>query len=85
MQFDDSVELINYSDYQPQNLHLGQPHPDTLIESSSLLACKLPELRYALSLPKEVAAQRKLSGAQLETISYAAQLHQSFLANGQRK
>ena len=83
--FEDSADMDNYKDYKPRNLHLGNSHPDILIESTSLSACQLPPLTYQLHLPAEVARQSKLSCPQLEAISYAAQAHSSMLANGERR
>lgn len=62
-----------------------RPHPDTLVESSSLASVKLPPLSYKVKLPHSVYSTGKLSAPQMEAVSYACQRHESFLSGGERR
>mgnify|MGYP003386169523 CR=1 FL=1 len=64
---------------------LGSPHPDVLIQSSSLASCALPELTYKLTMDRGVVNNDDLSSPQLETIMYASQRHETFLPGGKEK
>ncbi len=75
----------------PSQLKLGVPHPDPLVESSSLAAVDAPDITYNIGLPGEVRhcparanllslsqiiAGGLLSSAQLETVAYSSQMFQ---------
>jgi len=62
-----------------------RPHPDILVESSSLASVALPVLAYKTKLPRGVFSTGKLSAPQMEAISYACQRHESFLSSGERQ
>lgn len=69
----------SYLEYKPKKFHLGKPHPDVLVESASLSATDLPDVRYKLVLPKELINSGLLSAPQLETVCYSSQIHEEFL------
>jgi len=79
----DDTQQNDYKEYVPKKLHIGKPHPDVLVESSSLAACALPDITYTLLLPKSTIKSGVLSAPQLEAISYACQTHaQTLLPEG---
>lgn len=47
------------------------PHPDQVVETSSLASVEPPEIFYKLKMPKEVYEKSKLSALQLEAVVYA--------------
>jgi hypothetical protein len=67
-EFDEDVNEASFHDYIPEKLAYGKPHPDPLVESSSLAAVPPPEVVYALHIPVNAIDEAKLSNAQLETI-----------------
>lgn len=81
-----------FSEYEPFHFHLGQPHPDPVVETTSLAFADLPPIEYQLRLPRELLAPRSasnprggaLSKLQLETVSYACQQHAYKLPSGER-
>ena len=81
-----------FSDYSPLHLTSGQPHPDPVVETTSLSFAELPRISYALNLPADIFLPRTperrvggaLSRAQLETVSYACQKHETYLPTGER-
>lgn len=48
--FDDAVDDVSYTVYQPKKLKLGMPHPDPVVENTSMAAVDPPELCYRLKL-----------------------------------
>ena len=81
---DDLEDLVDdalnaYKEYAPKKLHIGKPHPDILVESSSLAACAMPDITYKLMLPKTTIKSGMLSAPQLEAVSYACQIHSQTL------
>lgn len=48
--FDDAVDDVSYTIYQPKKLKLGLPHPDPVVENTSMAAVDPPELWYSLKL-----------------------------------
>nr|XP_039270739.1 protein strawberry notch homolog 1-like isoform X3 [Styela clava] len=73
-----------YAEYKPSKLNIGLPHPDRVVETSSLSSVPPPDIHYKLSIPEEVIDQGLLSALQLETITYACQKHTTFLPSGER-
>ncbi|XP_073000947.1 LOW QUALITY PROTEIN: protein FORGETTER 1 [Typha latifolia] len=73
-----------FTDYCPPKLSLGQPHPDPVVETSSLSAVQPPEPTYNLKIIDELAETKALSCLQIETIVYACQRHLHHLENGSR-
>jgi len=62
----------------------GKPHPDPIVETSSLASVSPPKCDYKLALPDKVIHGGLLSSLQLESVVYASQLHEKFLPNGER-
>ena len=47
------------------------PHPDLVVETSSLASVEPPEITYKLKMPSIVYDSSKLSALQLEAVVYA--------------
>lgn len=62
-----------YLPYRPSRIAIpaAQPHPTALVESIAMGSIAAPKPGYAPILPPELALNRTLSDAQLETIIYA--------------
>ncbi|CAN6236195.1 unnamed protein product [Urochloa humidicola] len=73
-----------FTDYRPPKLSLGLPHPDPVVETSSLSAVQPPEPTYTLSIMGELDETKALSCLQIETIVYACQRHLHHLPTGDR-
>lgn len=84
---DELEDLQRYSLYE-SDLAYGLPHPDPLVQASSLANASLPPITYVprLFTDPEVKARTIDSGAlskvQLEAVVYACQRHQKRLADG---
>jgi hypothetical protein len=50
---------------------LGMPHPDQVVETSSLASVEPPEIFYQLKMCKSIFEKSKLSALQLEAVVYA--------------
>lgn len=83
--FEDAATESTFHEYAPMKYRGGTPHPDPLVESSSLSAVDPPDVTFQLSLPDKLVGGGTLSSAQLEGITYACQAHEELLANGERK
>jgi hypothetical protein len=59
---------------RPPKLSLGLPHPDPVVETSSLSAVQPPEPTYDLTIMDELDDTKALSCLQIETIVYACQV-----------
>lgn len=70
---------LSYQEYTPKKFKFGRPHPDILVESSSLAATELPDIRYTLKLPQKLIDSGLLSAPQLETVCYCSQVHNEWL------
>ncbi|XP_077995470.1 protein strawberry notch homolog 1-like [Glandiceps talaboti] len=81
---EESGPTETYATYMPSKLKLGIPHPDPVVETSSLSSILPPNIWYRLSIPEHVIDYGYLSALQLEAIIYACQQHETFLANGDR-
>ena len=87
---DEEVEEI-FSQYEPLHLHEGQPHPDPVVETTSLAFAELPPITLSTALPKAIFKPRTdanphggaLSRLQIETVAYAAMRHGTTLPTGQ--
>ena len=66
---------------RPSRMLEGSPHPDPIVESSSLAGVKTPPPTHAHTLRSLVEA-RLLSGPQLETVVYANMRFQQRLEDG---
>ncbi|MQM15508.1 hypothetical protein Taro_048453 [Colocasia esculenta] len=73
-----------FMDYHPAKLSIGVPHPDPIVETSSLSAVQPPEPTYDLKIKNELEISKALSCLQIETIVYACQRHLHHLPNGCR-
>ncbi|KAM3213142.1 hypothetical protein ACQJBY_065881 [Aegilops geniculata] len=73
-----------FTDYRPPKLSLGLPHPDPVVETSSLSAVQPPQPTYSLAIMDELDETRALSCLQIETIVYACQRHLHHLPTGAR-
>ena len=91
---EDENEEELFADYMPLHFEGGQPHPDPIVETTSLSFAALPRVNYTLSdtikaikQPHDAGSNKfggALSRAQLETVSYACQRHAMMLPTGER-
>lgn len=84
-QDEDFQEVETYADYVPAKLKFGLPHPDPVVETSSLSTVEPPEIDYTLKLPDKVIERGYLSALQLETVIYASQQHKQFLPDNKTR
>ncbi|GKE19569.1 protein FORGETTER 1 isoform X2 [Tanacetum coccineum] len=73
-----------FTDYRPPKLSIGPPHPDPIVETSSLSAVQPPEPTYHLLTKDHLETSNVLSCLQIETLVYASQRHLQHLENGSR-
>ncbi|KAJ9551193.1 hypothetical protein OSB04_015238 [Centaurea solstitialis] len=73
-----------FTDYRPPKLSIGPPHPDPIVETSSLSAVQPPEPTYDLQTKDFLETSKVLSCLQIETLVYACQRHLQHLENGSR-
>ncbi|XP_031383242.1 protein FORGETTER 1 isoform X1 [Punica granatum] len=73
-----------FTDYRPPKLSIGPPHPDPIVETSSLSAVQPPEPTYNLKIKDSLEASKALSCLQIETLVYACQRHHQHLPSGTR-
>ncbi|KAJ0498287.1 putative protein strawberry notch, P-loop containing nucleoside triphosphate hydrolase [Helianthus annuus] len=73
-----------FTDYRPPKMSIGPPHPDPIVETSSLAAVQPPEPTYDLKTKNYLEATKALSCLQIETLVYACQRHLQHLDNGTR-
>ncbi|KAK6124556.1 hypothetical protein DH2020_041704 [Rehmannia glutinosa] len=73
-----------FMDYRPSKLSIGQPHPDPIVETSSLSAVQPPEPTYNLRIKDDLESSKALSCLQIETLVYACQRHLQHLPSGAR-
>ncbi|KAF8408556.1 hypothetical protein HHK36_004620 [Tetracentron sinense] len=73
-----------FSDYHPPKLSIGPPHPDPVVETSSLSAVQPPEPTYDLKIKDDLESSKTLSCLQIETIVYTCQRHLQHLQDGAR-
>lgn len=59
---------------RPPKLSIGPPHPDPVVETSSLAAVQPPEPTYDLEIGDELEISKALSCLQIETLVYACQV-----------
>ena len=69
-QDDDAAEDVPYKAYRPQKLGFGRPHPDPVVENSTLAAVEPPEITYDFAIPADIIRDGKLSDLQLEAVVY---------------
>nr|XP_028958706.1 protein FORGETTER 1 isoform X1 [Malus domestica] len=73
-----------FTDYRPPKLSIGPPHPDPVVETSSLSAVQPPEPTYDLKIKDDLENKKALSCLQIETLVYACQRHLQHLPSGER-
>ncbi|XP_050215928.1 protein FORGETTER 1 isoform X2 [Mercurialis annua] len=73
-----------FTDYRPPKLSIGPPHPDPIVETSSLSAVQPPEPTYDLKIKEDLEKTMALSCLQIETLVYACQRHLQHLPSGAR-
>ncbi|XVF77793.1 hypothetical protein PTKIN_Ptkin14bG0075000 [Pterospermum kingtungense] len=73
-----------FTDYRPPKLSIGPPHPDPVVETSSLSAVQPPEPTYDLRIKDDLERSKALSCLQIETLVYACQRHLQHLPSGAR-
>uniref|UniRef100_A0A0N5CB49 AAA_34 domain-containing protein n=1 Tax=Strongyloides papillosus TaxID=174720 RepID=A0A0N5CB49_STREA len=73
-----------YSEYKPAKLRSGNPHPDCVVETSSLSSVSPPEIRYQVEIPEINIDEGRISALQLEVVIYACQMHMNKFPNGER-
>lgn len=81
---DQMAVIETYADYKPAKLTIGMPHPDAVVETSSLSSVAPTDITYKLKIPKKTIKSGALSALQLESIIYASQAHQHFLQDDSR-
>lgn len=59
---------------RPPKLSIGPPHPDPIVETSSLSAVQPPEPIYDLRIKDDMESSKALSCLQIETLVYACQV-----------
>jgi hypothetical protein len=71
-----------YEEYTLQSIRVSgaQPHPTKLVQSAAMASVAPPKPSYRPMLPANIVANGLLSDAQLETIIYAGEAHDEFLA-----
>ena len=84
---DESTSEV-FESYVPEwttKQHIGRlPHPDPLVETTSLSATSAPQPRFPLLDSVGTLCAEKLSRAQLESVLLACEAHQKFLPNRYR-
>ncbi|KAD4178713.1 hypothetical protein E3N88_27304 [Mikania micrantha] len=73
-----------FTDYRPQKISIGPPHPDPVVETSSLSAVQPPEPTYDIKTKDHLETLKTLSCLQIETVVYACQRHLHHLESGSR-
>ncbi|RZC64949.1 hypothetical protein C5167_008643 [Papaver somniferum] len=73
-----------FTDYRPPKVSIGPPHPDHVVETSSLSAVQPPEPTYDLETRENLESSKSLSCLQIETLVYASQRHLQHLEGGAR-
>jgi predicted RNA methylase len=71
-----------YEAYEPQSIKINraQPHPTPLVQSAAMASIAPPKPSYKPLLPKRAITDGLLSDAQLETVIFAGNAHEQFLA-----
>ena len=72
---EDEADAMQFEEYEP-SFTKGKPHPDILVQASSLASYPLPPLTYQLNLPTRIFTKGLLSNPQLETVVLACQAHE---------
>ena len=59
---------------RPPKVSIGPPHPDPVVETSSLSAVQPPEPTYDPKIKDDLESSKALSCLQIETLVYACQV-----------
>lgn len=59
---------------RPPKVSIGPPHPDPVVETSSLSAVQPPEPIYDPKIKDDLESSKTLSCLQIETLVYACQV-----------
>ncbi|RHN53138.1 putative Zinc finger, RING/FYVE/PHD-type, protein strawberry notch [Medicago truncatula] len=81
---DGGVAGETFTDYRPSKLSIGPPHPDPIVETSSLSAVQPPEPTYDPMIKNDLERSKALSCLQIETLVYACQRHLQHIPSGAR-
>ncbi|XP_050873027.1 protein FORGETTER 1 isoform X1 [Lathyrus oleraceus] len=73
-----------FTDYRPPKVSIGPPHPDPVVETSSLAAVQPPDPTYDPKTKDILESSKALSCLQIETLVYACQRHLQHLPGGAR-
>ncbi|KAK3265372.1 hypothetical protein CYMTET_25939, partial [Cymbomonas tetramitiformis] len=79
-----------FQEYVPEKINVGPPHPDSVVETSTLASVSLPNVTYApfgaLNGARDATLAPSLSAVQYEVVTYAGQAHanENALRFGQR-
>ncbi|KAE9590500.1 hypothetical protein Lal_00023309 [Lupinus albus] len=73
-----------FTDYRPAKVSFGPPHPDSVVETSSLSAVQPPEPTYDPITKVDLEISKALSCLQIETLVYACQRHLQHFPDGSR-
>lgn len=83
-EFVEGQEITEYNTYHSKYT-LGEPHPDILIQSSSMASVEPPPFTYKPLLRTKVFIENLLSRPQLETVVFACQAHNTMLPDKKRR
>ncbi|RHN74383.1 putative chromatin regulator PHD family [Medicago truncatula] len=81
---DGGIAGETFTDYRPSKLSIGSPHPDPIVETSSLSAVQPPEPTYDPKIKNDLERSKALSCLQIETLVYACQRHLQHVPSGPR-
>ncbi|KAL7539155.1 hypothetical protein ACHAXR_009075, partial [Thalassiosira sp. AJA248-18] len=73
---DGEEEDISYTAYTPTKFKGGKPHPDPVVENSTLAAVAPPNITHELTMSNVIIDDGRLSSLQLEAITYGCQRHE---------
>jgi hypothetical protein len=82
-----AITGATFEAYTPAKVRIpgAKPHVSALVESAAMASVLPPDPTYTPNLPERVVKDALLSDAQLETVVYAGQAHESFLPDGARR
>lgn len=72
--FSGIIFILQFEMQRPPKVSIGPPHPDAIVETSSLSAVQPPEPTYDLQTKDNLESSKALSCLQIETLIYACQV-----------